>query len=144
MAIEFKNSMKINETFSTYDAIESITKKLVELCNVLGYTEDDTMMLHLAVYEMMVNSVKHGHRYDSSKVGKINGTIYEDRWIISISDEGDGFDYEKICNTSLDIVDIYQTSGRGIPLAKQIVDSLVFENGGRKVTLSSCIGQNKS
>jgi PAS domain S-box-containing protein len=144
VAVEFRENIRFSETFSSFENIDTITKKLVRLCNMLGYPEDDTMMLHLAIYEMMVNSIKHGHRYDTTKTATINGTILEDSWVISVSDQGPGFDYDRIYSTSLDFVDIYQTSGRGILLTKQIVDSMMFENGGCKVTLSSRVNQSIS
>ncbi len=141
IAVEYRDHVIVDESFSSFSHIDVITKKLVKLCGMLDYTRDDTMMLHLAIYEMMVNSVKHGHKFDESKTATIKGRILRDSWEMCIEDQGPGFEFENVYNASLDFIDIFQTSGRGILLTKQIVDSMWFENDGSKVVLQGSISR---
>lgn len=141
---EYRDRVKIYETFSTIENIDRITKKLVSLCNAIAYSQDEIMILHLSVYEMMVNCIKHGHMFDTNKIATIEGLIQPGSWNITITDQGRGFDFAKVEQMSLESEDPYQTSGRGILLTKRIVDYVEFSNNGRAVSLGKRIEEESN
>ena len=89
----------------------------------------------------MVNAVKHGHKFDSAKRAIIEGNVFKDHWMLTIEDEGKGFNIDEINEYSLDILDVFRASGRGILLTKKIVDDLYYENNGRKVTIMNLVSE---
>ncbi len=144
VAAEFRDRIKVFESFNSISQIDKITKKLVSLCNMINYPQDEIMILHLSLYEMMVNSVKHGHLFDTNKNATIEGVILPSSWSITLSDQGRGFDFAKIEQLSLESEDPFQTSGRGILLTKRIVDYVEFSDGGRTVRLGKRIEEESN
>ncbi|MEP0813424.1 MAG: SpoIIE family protein phosphatase [bacterium] len=132
---EYREKVQILEYFSTISEVDKVIAKLVDLCHASGYSEEETMILRLSSYEMMVNSVKHGHKFDEQKRAYIKGELLDKGWQFTIRDQGCGFDYESIGVVMPDDEDFFRTSGRGINLTRRILDKVSFEDGGRCVIL---------
>ena len=58
----------------------------------LHYSEATTFAIKLAMEEALINAVKHGNRFDLSKKVTANFDIDAEQAVITIADEGDGFD----------------------------------------------------
>ena len=138
-ALEYRERTEIYERFSTLDEIDKVMKKVVVLSKAHGYTDDEQMFLRLSSYEMMVNSLKHGHNFDSALNAEIEAVLGPESWQVSIRDRGSGFDYSKISSQVSEEEFILKTSGRGISLTQRLVDKLEFSDRGRCVTLSRAI-----
>ncbi|MFH2036725.1 MAG: ATP-binding protein [Candidatus Zixiibacteriota bacterium] len=95
----------------------------------------------ISVTEMVINCIVHGNKSDiektvSVKVVKDNGEV-----TVSISDEGAGFNPEKVENPIED-KNLLREVGRGIFITKSLMDSVSFEpvsGGGTKVILKKLI-----
>ncbi|RKD22257.1 ATP-binding protein [Caminicella sporogenes] len=74
-----------------YVSIARLTSSAI--ANSMGFNIEDIEDIRLAVGEACNNAVLHGRNGDSNF--NINFTIYEDKFVIEIFDEGKGFEIEK-------------------------------------------------
>jgi serine/threonine-protein kinase RsbW len=56
------------------------------------YPDEDVFGLRLAVEEALINSIKHGHRYDTSEPVSVRYCIQAERVLVEVRDQGAGFD----------------------------------------------------
>ncbi len=88
----------------------------------------------ISVTECVTNAIIHGNKLDSTKAVDLELNFEEDELKFSISDEGQGFDFENLQDpTSPD--NLEKTGGRGIFIMKHLADDVKFENEGKKTTL---------
>lgn len=92
----------------------------------------DLFKFRLLLREALVNSVRHGHNYDSSKI--VTCDIYEGKKSITIivQDEGPGFDSKKHLTKPF-TPDSF--NGRGLAIIKQYAESIEYNEKGNILTL---------
>ncbi len=93
-----------------------------------------------ALSEALLNAVEHGNKWAEEKQIHIHARCLNDYFIISLHDEGDGFNYKKIANPT-DAENRTQPGGRGIFLMNYLSDDVQFSDGGKRVKL---LFRNKS
>jgi serine/threonine-protein kinase RsbW len=90
--------------------------------------------IYLATIEAVNNAIIHGNQCDASKTVTITFKIDEDRYIVSIKDEGPGFDFTSVSDPRSS-KNIYKETGRGIFIMKQYSDKVKFNKEGTLVKL---------
>jgi serine/threonine-protein kinase RsbW len=99
---------------------------LITKCRCIPENESD---VEIAVREALENAVVHGNHEDPSKHIYVRCRLEPDAVSISIRDEGQGFDINKVPDpTSQE--NIQSCHGRGIYLMKALMDEVQFEEGG--------------
>ena len=107
----------------------------------VGFDEDSVHWVGVAVRECVINAIKHGNQYDSSKrvfvefETAVRGDVAE--LSISIRDQGAGFDPEEVANP-LDPENLLKSSGRGIFLIRNFMDDVQLQRapgGGMEVRM---------
>ena len=107
----------------------------------VGFDEDSVHWVGVAVRECVINAIKHGNQYDSSKrvfvefETGVRGDVAE--LSISIRDQGAGFDPEGVANP-LDPENLLKSSGRGIFLIRNFMDDVQLQRtpgGGMEVRM---------
>lgn len=88
----------------------------------------------LSVIEAVNNAILSGNKQQPDKSVKLIAELTEDKFAVSVEDEGEGFDYENIPDPTLPD-NVKKVAGRGLYLMKTLSDELVFENNGAKVTM---------
>ncbi len=119
-------------------------------------------LIRIAVREIIINAIEHGNlaiTFDE-KTREMTGDNYfqylnerqkdprfrnravhidylveNDRVVYTITDEGEGFDYQKFLHREVDVNDYMLAHGRGITLAKNIFDEIEFNDVGNRVSL---------
>lgn len=91
--------------------------------------------MYLSVNEAVSNAIIHGNILDETKIVKINFKEKSDKYLISIIDQGNGFDYKNL-NDPTHKDNIYKESGRGIFIMYQYADKVDFQNNGSTVNLT--------
>ena len=88
----------------------------------------------VSVIEAVNNSIVHGNKQDPSKY--VHVTIEKEGGIlkVSVSDEGNGFDYLSLPDPTAP-GNVENISGRGIFLMKTLADKVDFEENGAKVNM---------
>lgn len=106
--------------------------------NLTGHFElpDDLYgKISLSLIEAVNNAILSGNKQQADKKVKIVAELCDDKFIISVEDEGEGFDYENIPDPTLPD-NIKKIAGRGLYLMKTLSDELEFEKGGAKVSMT--------
>jgi PAS domain S-box-containing protein len=123
----------------------------------------DGSIIRVAIREILLNSIEHGNleisfdqKTEAIKDGKyfsllttkqnephlknrkvnIEFSIDEEKAVYTISDQGEGFNYEAFINKSPNETNLSMlTHGRGITMAQNIFDKMTFNDKGNKVKL---------
>ena len=99
-----------------------------------GYCEEAEFAIKLALEEAMINAVKHGNCNDASKQITVRFDVDDQRTVIIVRDEGEGFHPENIPDPTSE-ERLALPSGRGIMLMRAYVDKIEFRDNGCEVYL---------
>lgn len=127
--MERGDSERIEITISSrFENIELVQVIAEHLCENAGVDEDGSHWIGMAVREAVANAIKHGNKLDVRK--KVFATFELDgpELEITISDEGEGFDPEKVSDP-LNPQNLMKTSGRGIFYMKTFMDQVHYTFG---------------
>jgi len=91
----------------------------------IGIPEARMNGLMLSVTEATTNAIKHANKCDESKRVKINVKVEDGKVIISVIDEGVGFDPLRIPDPT-EPENLLKDSGRGVYLMKFYMDDLKY------------------
>lgn len=112
---------------------------ILERLERAGFPEEETFGIKLALEEALTNAVKHGNNNDSSKQITIKYAITPDKAIITVRDEGPGFEPEKVPDcTAPDRLPL--PNGRGIMLIRSYMDEVYYRDQGREI----CFVKNRT
>jgi len=117
---------------SKTDNLELIRTFVSRISEMVGFTDDDVYKIELAVDEACANVIKHAYK----KEEEINLVIELDykKLTIIISDQGIGFDVNKILNRDIkNYLAQMKVGGLGIHLIHALMDEVEFRSEpGRK------------
>ncbi len=107
---------------------------LIERVAQLGVIKPERSNLFIALDEAFVNAVKHGNKYDQSKLVRITAELSAKEARFTVEDEGDGFDLHAIPDPR-DPENLFKTSGRGVLLIYNIMDEVQYNERGNRLTM---------
>lgn len=131
MARLFKK-MKIESTMSNLRIIENA---IDEITGSIGISQDNYGKVMVAALEAVNNAITHGNKADPEKFVDVEIEFDNDEIVISVTDEGEGFQPEQIPDPTLP-ENIEELSGRGVFLMKKLADSIKFNDKGNSVTMT--------
>ena len=108
---------------SALESVDSAEELALQKAQSLGLDEDELVHFGMAVRECMVNAVVHGNRYSQDKKVHLGIERSPDRIVVTIRDEGSGFDPESLPDP-LAPENLMRQSGRGLLLTRTFVDEL--------------------
>ncbi|MFL6417374.1 MAG: ATP-binding protein [Bryobacteraceae bacterium] len=121
----------MDETHETLNsALESVDRAeelALQKAQPLGLDEDELVHFGMAVRECMVNAVVHGNRYSQDKKVHLEIERSRDRIVVTIRDEGSGFDPDSLPDP-LAPENLMRQSGRGLLLSRTFVDELTVKS----------------
>jgi serine/threonine-protein kinase RsbW len=94
----------------------------------------------ISLTEAVNNAIIHGNKADDSKYVKINCEDQSSKVIISISDEGPGFNPNKVSDPTLQ-ENLECCGGRGVYIMKELSDTIEFLDEGRTVQMHFLIAR---
>lgn len=94
--------------------------------------EESFFKVLLCVSEAVMNSIEHGNKNEFMKKVTVEVSCYNKDLHITVSDEGDGFDYSEIADPTLE-ENIKNETGRGIFIMKSISQKIDFREKGKGV-----------
>ena len=141
--------------FSTEDSsklsfqFEQTLDTIVREVNDLSFSEDQIYGVRLCLIELLVNAFKHGNKKNSRKSIALEykitgglcfpfGSLRVFYFFGSITDEGDGFAFDKLPDPTLE-ENLEKVNGRGIHMVKAYSDELKFEHNGNGFRVSFVI-----
>lgn len=123
---------------SRFENIELVQVIAEHLCENAGVDEDGSHWIGMAVREAVANAIKHGNKLDVKKKVHATFELSGAELEIRISDEGEGFDPEKVSDP-LNPQNLMKTSGRGIFYMKTFMDQVHYSfnaSGGTSLVMT--------
>jgi serine/threonine-protein kinase RsbW len=90
--------------------------------------------INISIDEAIRNALIHGNKRNVNKKIFISYTISPDKLEVSVEDQGEGFDVERVLR-EIEFNSNPENTGRGIKLMKNFMDEVIFNSKGNKVTL---------
>jgi serine/threonine-protein kinase RsbW len=122
---------RISSDLHAARAIQNALLKRIASC---GYSPSAIFAIKLAIEEGLTNAIKHGNRFDPAKVVQVRYEIDNSRAVITITDQGSGFNPAAVPDPTTD-ENLEKPSGRGIMLMRAYMDKVVFNRQGNQVRL---------
>jgi len=119
---------------SRIDNINKIEKFIDEFSEVNEINSEIYGKILIATVEAVNNSIVHGNKEDVNKKVFITLKIEGNKIIISVEDEGEGFDYSSVPDPTKP-ENVENIHGRGIYLMKHLADDVSFNDDGSVVTM---------
>jgi serine/threonine-protein kinase RsbW len=108
---------------SRYEMLDLVQSVLVQCCTLVGFEDEATHYMSVAVRESVVNAIKHGNRQDESKRVHLQFTIHDRALEIEVRDEGKGFDPAAVPDP-LAPENLLKAYGRGLFFMRQFMDEV--------------------
>lgn len=117
--------------------VESITQLealIEEVADKYQVSEDTFANMMTCLNEAVMNAIMHGNKLDPDKTVFINVEIDGKRIVWTITDEGEGFDYNNLADPTAP-ERLEELTGRGVFILKHLADQCVFNTSGNEVEL---------
>lgn len=100
-----------------------------------SFEDNEIFSIKLALEEALVNAIKHGNQMDRTKNVHIEYRVDSDRFEISITDEGSGFDPEDVPDP-LAVENLERACGRGLLLMRHYMTEVQFHPPGNRLSMA--------
>ncbi|MEW6536714.1 MAG: response regulator [Candidatus Auribacterota bacterium] len=115
--------------------IRSVIHHIYQGARQLGFPEDEfSMRVKLAIDEALNNAIKHGNHSNIDKKVKIRTQISPQKLMVTIRDEGPGFDVSQVPDPK-DPSNLHREGGRGVLLISYYMDEVYYNDKGNEVML---------
>lgn len=112
--------VKLASTIASLDIAQSL---VIEFAKRAAYGEEECRQIGLAIRESVANAVLHGNQADKKKKVLLRAEIRPSGLVISVTDEGKGFDVSSVPNP-FDEANMLRESGRGLSLIQALMDDV--------------------
>ncbi|MBX3279611.1 MAG: ATP-binding protein [Acidobacteria bacterium] len=110
---------------SQLEFIDLVTALTDNITQMVGFDEEASYWINMAVRESVANAIEHGNKYDSQKAVDIRFTVGVDALRVTVRDYGEGFDPGALPDP-LDPDNILNPAGRGILYMRTFMDSVEY------------------
>lgn len=121
--------------FSDLNNLPEVEDFIENLIDKFGIEENLRVRIMLPVIEAVNNAILFGNKKDSKKTVKLTAAMNNREMIITVEDEGEGFDFSHIPNPTTP-ENLMKTTGRGLYLMMTLTDNLLFTRNGTKVEMT--------
>lgn len=94
--------------------------------------------LRMAIYECLSNALEHGNQYKKDKSIHFSIKLMMDRIIVSVKDEGDGFNFTEVEDES----NLSPQVNHGLKLVKYLMDEITFNLIGTEISMLKLLDPN--
>ena len=125
------------EIGSSFEELELVDLLMEVVAEQVGMSSNEASALTLAAREAAANAVQHGNRQQAGKRVRIKVILDLHSVILTVSDEGEGFDPSGLPDP-LAPPNLLKPTGRGIFLMRSLMSDVDFEfpaDGGTVVTM---------
>ena len=126
------SSTKDTSTFELESSLQ--LSDFVEILLEPLYKYQHLYLIRLGLHEALVNAVKHGNKFDSSKIIKVKRIITPHWWVWIIQDQGQGMKKDKRKFNLPKKID--SVSGRGLFIINECFDDVRWSPKGNKLQLA--------
>ncbi len=123
-----KTAIKADTTYLTL-----INKLTVDICKLLGFDEETSKNISLAVDEAVTNTIKHAYMFDKSKTLEVEYSVKGNELSITIWHTGKPISPEKLVFPDMkEYLEKYKKGGLGIILMIKFTDSVEYGTKEKK------------
>jgi len=109
---------------SNLDYLAEVDKFVEKKLKKTGLTKSQLADIAISVTEAVTNAMLHGNKKDPHKEVTIDVQVKPSEVVITIQDQGNGFDPEKVPNPTEG--DLIKVAGRGVFIYKALMDRVEF------------------
>jgi serine/threonine-protein kinase RsbW len=118
--------MSLSSEISKLSETEMFLENLMQQFEI---KEDFLGILSVPLNECVKNAIIHGNKYDKDKTVLIEVCLEQSKLLFSITDEGEGFDYDSFLTQ-----DFEQSKTNGLFLIKVLTEDLSFSKNGAQIS----------
>jgi serine/threonine-protein kinase RsbW len=119
---------------SLISLMHSILDYLMKRVEKSGVVDTENSNLFVALDEAFVNAVKHGNKFDSTKLVRISAEVSTKEARFTIEDEGEGFNVAEIPDPT-DTENLFKASGRGVLIIHNVMDEVRYNERGNRLEM---------
>jgi serine/threonine-protein kinase RsbW len=124
-AIERKFNLQVP---SSTENLALIREFVTSIGRQATLSEEEITQLELAVDEACANVIEHAYGHDITKAVSVRAIFDDEKLLISVIDEGRGFDPNKVQQDSVEeLVHARKSGGLGIRLIRTLMDEVSYE-----------------
>ena len=133
MSTQLNNVWRSSTSFpSVSGAEEAFVDAVLQELERRAWSPKDLFAVQLALAEAITNAVEHGNRRDATKKVDVSAEISAERVLLSVRDEGEGFDESATPNPTLD-ENLEIPTGRGLLLIRSFMTNVWRGSGGAEI-----------
>jgi serine/threonine-protein kinase RsbW len=127
----------LSSTMAYIDKADTLVKKLLKDHGL----ERHSFAVRVVMREGLTNSVRHAHSHDPEKLIRFKLSIENDKLIMTIEDQGEGFDWRQILSkaTRETAEGSLKDHGRGVLIMDDYFDTWAYNEKGNVLTLEKNI-----
>ena len=110
---------------SRFEMLDVVQTVLVQCCGLVGFDEEVSHYMSVAVRESVVNAIKHGNQQDESKRVQVRFTLQDHALEVEVRDQGKGFD-PGVVPDPLAPENLLKAYGRGIFFMRNFMDEVSY------------------
>ena len=119
---------------SKRESITLLENLIEEISDKHNVTEDTFANMMTCLSEAVINAIVHGNKLDADKKVIVNADVEGKRIIWTVTDEGEGFDYNNLADPTAP-ENLENLTGRGVFIIKHLADQCIFNSKGNEVEL---------
>lgn len=119
---------------STPESITQLEALIEEIADKHNVAEDTFANMMTCLNEAAINAIMHGNKLDISKKVIVNAEVEPKRIIWTVTDEGEGFDYDHLADPTAP-ENLENLTGRGVFIIKHLADQCIFNTAGNEIEL---------
>ena len=120
---------------SYFEEMDRAAAIILSSMDSLGYPDESIRKMKIILTELFANAIYHGNKGDHSKKVTVGHIINKNKILVSIMDEGDGFDPKIIPDPTLP-ENLIKDCGRGLYIVHSYVDKVEFSGKGNRITVT--------
>jgi len=119
---------------SKQESITLLENLIEEIADKHNVSEDTFANMMTCLNEAAINAIVHGNKLDPDKKVIVNAELEGRRIIWTVTDEGEGFDYNNLADPTAP-ENLENLTGRGVFIIKHLADQCIFNTKGNEVEL---------
>jgi len=109
--------------------------RILEELGQAGFSDNVCFAVRLALDEALSNAIRHGNQFDPRKSVDVLWTIDEVQAVITVRDQGPGFDPADLPDPTLEC-NLERPHGRGVMLIRAYMTDVRFNERGNELTMT--------
>jgi serine/threonine-protein kinase RsbW len=119
---------------SKQESITLLENLIEEIADKHKVSEDTFANMMTCLSEAAINAIVHGNKLDPEKKVIVNADVEGRRIVWTVTDEGEGFDYNALADPTAP-ENLENLTGRGVFIIKHLADQCIFNTKGNEVEL---------